>query len=287
MKMLMIGGTRFIGAHAAVRFHQAGHEVTVFHRGHNENPILPQVAHVRDPAGAWPITVFPTVLKQDWDVVVHMTAMGKADAQAAVRTFAGRTGRLLLISSLDVYRAYGRLTGAEPGPIEPAPLGEGAPLRSVLYPYRGLEASLGDWARDYDKVLAEAAIQAAPDLDWTILRLPKVYGPEDNADLGTIYGFARAARWRWTHGHVRNVAAAIETAAIHPRARNAVFNVGEASTPTMAERLANLPSRPGSPPEPPPFDFRQPLATDTAKIRRQLAYEDVVDERSAMAALAA
>lgn len=282
MKILMIGGTRFIGAHVVRRLHEAGAEVVVFHRGTSSNPILPEVEHVLDPSAEYPVTTFPDRLRRQWDVVIHMVAMGHADAEAAVRAFEGRAQRLLLISSCDVYRAYGRLTKSEPGPPDPVPLSEDAPLRSVLYPYRGMEAQLGAFARDYDKTLAEKAVQGARELDWTILRLAKVYGPEDNSDLSTVYGFAAATEWRWTHGYVENVAAAIATAATHPSARNEIFNVGEERTPTMGERLARLPARSGEPPDLPPFDYRQPLVIETTKIRRRLGYADVVDERLAM-----
>jgi nucleoside-diphosphate-sugar epimerase len=209
--------------------------------------------------------------------------MGQADADAAVRAFSGRAGRLVLVSSCDVYRAYGRLTKAEPGSPEAVPLREDAALRSVFYPYREMEHQLGAWARDYEKVLAERVLQDAVDLDWTILRLPKVYGLEDNGDLSTIYGFAAVPGWRWTHGHVRNVAAAIAMAACHERACKAIFNVGEENTPSMGERLRLLPAHSGKPPEPPPFDYRQPLVTDTTKIRKELGYADVIEERAGMA----
>lgn len=286
MKVLVIGGTRFIGAHVVRRLHDRGAEIAVLHRGSTTNPILPDVDHVVDPDAEYPITAFPQTVRRDWDVVVHMVAMGEKDARAAVETFSGRAGRLVLVSSCDVYRAYGRWTKTEPGPPEPVPLSEDVPLRSVFYPYRGMEAQIGAYAHDYEKVLVEKELQNATALDWTILRLPKVYGPEDNGDLGTVYGFAAVPNWRWTHGHVRNVAEAIATAALHPAARNAVFNVGEETTPTMGERLALLPKRPGEPPARPPFDFGQDLVTDTSRIRRELGYLDAVDERSAMIASA-
>ncbi len=145
-----------------------------------------------------------------------------------------------------------------------------------------MEAQFGAFARDYDKTLAEKAVQGARDVGWTILRLPKVYGLEDNGDLSTVYGFAAAPEWRWTHGHVENVAAAIATGAAHPEARNEIFNAGEELTPAMGERLARLPARRGEPPELPPFDYRQPLVIETTKIRRRLGYTDVIDERLAM-----
>lgn len=287
MNVLVIGGTRFIGAHAVRHLHEAGAAVTVLHRGTSTNPILPAVEHVTDPGAAYPVTAFPAAVRRDWDVVVHMVAMGEADAEAAVRTFSGRAGRFVLVSSSDVYRAYGRLTKAEPGLPEPAPLTEEAPLRSVLYPYRGMEAQIGAYARDYEKILAERAVQGAAGLDWTILRLAKVYGPEDNGDLASVHGFAAVPHWRWSHGHVRNVSAAVAGAARHPSARNAVFNVGEAHTPSMGERLARLPARRGDLPTPPPFDYAQDFVIDTSKIRRQLGHTDLLDEHSAMSGLVA
>ncbi len=282
LKVLVVGGTRFIGAHLVRQLYDAGAEVTVFHRGTTTNPILPDVEHVRDQRASYPITEFPVEVRRDWDVVVHMVAMGSADANAAVQTFSGRTQRMVVVSSSDVYRAYGRLIGLEPGLPDLVSLNEDAPLRSVFYPYRGREAKIGAYAHDYEKILVEQTVQNAKGFDWTILRLPKVYGPEDNGDLATVYGFSAVPDWRWTHGHVTNVAAAIAVAITHPLACNEIFNVGEAKTPTMGERLALLPIRTGTLPGPPPFNFDQPLVTDTMKIRRVLGFDDVVDESSAM-----
>jgi nucleoside-diphosphate-sugar epimerase len=213
-----------------------------------------------------------------------MVMMGEADGRAAAEAFAGRTGRMVMISSGDVYRAYGRLTGHEPGPLEPCPLREDAPLRETHFPYRAMAARLGAYAQDYEKILAERVTSAAP-TSCAILRLPKVYGPEDNGDLATIYGFASQPDWRWTHGHVENVARAIVLAATHPRARG-IFNVGEAQTPTMGERLARLPARRRPSPPPPPFNFAQDIVCDTGRIRTELGFSEIVSEAAAMRTLA-
>jgi nucleoside-diphosphate-sugar epimerase len=286
VRVLVIGGTRFIGAHTVRRLVAAGAEVTVLHRGQSESAALPvTVAHVRDPAAEYPITRFPAALiGRDWDVVVHMVMMGRADAQAACDAFAGQAGRMVMISSGDVYRAYGRLTGFEPGPVERTPLTEESLLRTRLYPYRAMAKQLGAYAQDYEKILAER-VTGETRTPSVILRLPKVYGPEDNASLATVYGFAAQPQWRWTHGHVGNVARAIELAATHPKA-SGIYNVGEAHTPTMGERLEQLPAAKESPAKPPPFDFAQDMAVDTTRIRTELGYADVVDEAEAMRALA-
>ena len=120
-------------------------------------------------------------------------------------------------------------------------LHEGSPLRSVLYPYRKRAKSVADWVYDYEKVLVERAILGHHELPGVILRLPKVYGRDNNADLATVYGFRKQPQWRWTHGYVENVAAAVVLAATHPAASGRIYNVGEASTPTVAERLVGLP----------------------------------------------
>ena len=83
------------------------------------------------------------------------------------------TKRVVAISSADVYRAYGRLHGSEPGATEPVPLTEDAPLRERLYPYRG---EFGGRLDDYDKIPVERAFSSEPDVRCTILRLPAVYG---------------------------------------------------------------------------------------------------------------
>jgi len=287
MKVLVIGGTRFIGAHLVTRLAAAGSNITVFHRGQSSNPILPNVRHVRHSAAEYPITFFPLeIASENWDIVVHMVLMGEADARSAVETFTGKTGRFVMVSSSDVYRAYGRLTRSEPGAPDPIPLGENAPLRESRYPYRGQEDQLGAFARDYEKILAERIVVGQDTLPWTILRLPKVYGREDNGDLATVYGFARAPEWRWTHGAVENVAVAIECAAKHAGGERGIFNVGEERTPTMAERLSNLPTSPEEPPALPPFDFTQDFVLDTRRLRNDLGFRDVVDEAEAMRSLA-
>lgn len=88
----------------------------------------------------------------------------------------------------------------------------------------------------------EREILGYRDLPGVVLRLPKVYGPGNNADLATVYAFRHHSKWRWTHGYVENVAAAIVLAAIHPAASGKIYNVGESPTPAVGERLAELPA---------------------------------------------
>jgi nucleoside-diphosphate-sugar epimerase len=274
--ILVIGGTKFIGPYVVEGLVSFGHNVTVYHRGEHE-PALPLgVRHVHSPAAAMPVESFaPELLEPAPDVVIHMIAMGERDSKAVVDTFRNRTGRLVALSSGDVYQAYGRFTGLEPGPPVPGLLTESSPLRTVLYPYRRHAQSPDDWIYSYDKILVEQIVLSEPLLRAVVLRLPKVYGPGENADLSTVYGFQHQPKWRWTHGYVENVAHAIILAALHPRAAG-IYNVGEEDTPTVAERLAHLP--PSSVPHASmPLNFEHDIAYDTGRIRRELDYKEPIE----------
>jgi len=277
MRVLMIGGTGFIGPYVARELHERGHEVTLFHRGEHESTLLPEVRHVRSADAGMPVTTFsPELLRREWEIVIHMIAMGEKDARAAIAAFQGRVRRLVALSSGDVYRAYGRFTGLETGEPEAGLLSEDSPLRSVLFPYRAQANSPHDLNYFYEKILVEREVLGRAELPATILRLPKVYGPGGNADLATIYGYRDHPAWRWTHGYVENVAAAIVLAALHPAAAKRIYNIGEAYTPTIAERLLSLPPVTMPAMKADGYDFRHDLAYDTTRIRRELGYVEPV-----------
>jgi nucleoside-diphosphate-sugar epimerase len=280
VRVLVIGGTGFIGAHIVRQIASHEHIVAVYHRGLTQAVLPDQVERITDSRSVVPIQHFPTAsFEFKPDVVILTMAMGAVDACAAVEAFAGRAGRIVLLSSGDVYRAYGRFTGIEAGPIQKGLLTEDAPLRSVLFPYRHKASSPEALEYWYEKILAERAVLNAPDLPGTVVRLPKVYGPGGNADLATVYRYSHHPDWRWTHGFVENVAAAVELAAIHPAAGGRVYNVGEAYTPTIGERLAWLPLSAVEPDLSSQFDFTQDIAYDTSRIRIELGYCEIVPEK--------
>jgi nucleoside-diphosphate-sugar epimerase len=283
VRVLFIGGTGFIGAHIVRQIARHDHAVAVYHRGLTQAVLPELVEHITDSRSVMPIQRFPAELFEfKPDVVILTVAMGAVDGRAAVEAFAGRAGRIVLLSSGDVYRAYGRFTGIEPGPIDKGLLTEDAPLRSILFPYRHKASSPEALEYWYEKIHAERAVLNAPDLPGTVLRLPKVYGPGGNEDLATVYRYRHHPNWRWTHGFVENVAAAVELAAIHPVAGGRIYNVGEAYTPTTAERLAWLPPSTIEPDLSSQFDFAQDIAYDTSRIRIELGYCEIVPEKEGL-----
>jgi nucleoside-diphosphate-sugar epimerase len=283
MRVLIIGGTGFIGQHVVRQMADQGHEVTIFHRGKTKAVFQAAVREFTDPGSILPITRFPEeLIHSSVDVVIHTMAMGLTDAKAAMEAFAGKAKRLVILSSGDVYRAYGRFNGSDPGPIEEGLLAEGSPLRTVLFPYRKQASSTDALQYWYDKILVEQTVLGSKTLPATVLRLPKVYGPGNNADLATVYRFRHHPNWRWTHGYVENVAAAIVLAASNPSTSGRVYNVGEKYTPTVAERLSWMPESEIEPDIDSHNNFAQNIAYDTTRIRRELAYEEKIPEDEAM-----
>jgi nucleoside-diphosphate-sugar epimerase len=277
MRILVIGGTGFIGSHVVRQMVEAGHTVLVFHRGQTEASLPQEVQHVRSGEAFSSVRDFPDeTLRFAPDVVVHMIAMSEQDAHAAMQTFRNHTGRIVTLSSGDVYLAYSRFTRFEPGPVEAMPLREDSPKRGILYPYRRKAASSEEMLYNYEKILVEREVLGDVSLPGTVLRLPKVYGPGGNADFATVRRYRHHAHWRWTHGYVENVAAAIVLVATHPKAGGKVFHMGEEATPTVERRLADLPYSDLPIDKSNSFDFRQDIVYDTQSIRRELGYCEIV-----------
>jgi nucleoside-diphosphate-sugar epimerase len=302
MRVLIIGGTRFIGPYVVRALVSNGHEVTIFHRGENEPPLPDNVRHVHSPTARFPILSFPQELVS-WkpEVVLHMVAMGERDAEAVVQTFKGVARRLVVPSSGDVYAAYGVLIGTETDVTPMHQLSEGSALRKTLYPYRKVAQGPEDWIYSYDKILVERVIMSYPELPSTILRLPAVYGPGDGRDRFSAY-IKRMddgrpailldethARWRWSHGYVENVAAGIVLAITDDRASGRIYNIGEEIVPTTFERAHQLAALAGwtgdiltLPRTALPahlrdvYNYSQDLAYDTDQIRNELGYKETV-----------
>jgi len=242
MRILIIGGTGFIGQDVYKFLSELGHEIILFNRG-APKPVGPScVAHIIGDLRRFYdfkntiIGLKPDLALED---MFHFSSM---DAQLIINTLRGVIKRIIAISGTDVYRAYGRLFGLEHGPIETGPLTENSPLRQNIFP--GMNG--------YDKLVVEQAIMSNPNIPGTILRLPPVYGPR--SQMHKIYFYLKRmddkrpyilmsrnlASWQWTHGYVENIAAAVGMAVTDERAAGRIYNLGEKEPVTMAEWIANI-----------------------------------------------
>ena len=305
-RILVIGGTIFIGPSVVRQLAQSGHEVAVFHRGQSEIALPDGVRHIHGDRATIgesrsEIAAFAP------EVVVDMRAMTEADACAVADAVRDIAKRYVVVSSMDVYRAYGRLHGSEPGPALAPPFDEDSALREKLYVYRDhAPASLAQhpaWLNDYDKILVERVALQDPELAGSVVRFPMVHGERDGqrrfyAIWRRIADGRRAilmstgfAGFRSSRTHVDNAAHAVALVATDDRAAGRVYNVGEPDALTFSEwasLIAQLLSwggqlvvRPSSDlPEhlrdERPGMWENHLVGDTSRIRRELGYREVV-----------
>lgn len=282
------------------RLNELGHEVVLFHRGRTQADLPTDVRHI---LGDRQNLADSTIEFERFapDVVLDMIPAAERDARDVMHTFKDIAGRVVGISSQDVYRAYGRLIHIEPGPIEPVPLTEDSPLRRRLYPYRESTKGQDHPGYDYEKILVERVYTSDPQMPGTILRLPMVYGPGDplhrlfeylkrmDDDRPAIVLEQGLAEWRWTKGYVENVAAAIALAVTDERATGRIYNLGERETLREAEwvrrlgrvtgwqgRIAVVPRDRLPDHMVPEEDTEQHILVDTSRIRGELGYREPV-----------
>lgn len=303
MRVLIIGGTAFIGPALVRQLVERGHEVAVFHRGQTRAELPAGVRCFlgdRHDLGAR-IGEFRQFRPA---VVVDMIAFTEADAVGLIEAFRGVAERAVVISSADVYRAYGRFIGIESGPAESTPLAEDAALRAVLYPYRSQAAGPDDFAYSYDKIPVERRALADVELPATVLRLPMVHGPGDthhrlwpyvsrmDAGRPAIVLDEKMARWKCPRGYVENVAAAIALAVETQRVGSRIYNVADAIAFTEADWIRQIGEVAGwrgevmiVPSGRIPLSYRvdQSLDTDTSRLRAELGHNETVSLKEAIA----
>ena len=289
MRVLVIGGTSFIGRYAVERIVRAGHEVTVFHRGKTDHLKLDAVRHIfgeRDDIMAHAEdlrAVRP-------DVVLDMIAHEAAHATTLLDVMKPVKPCFVVISSINIYAAFACLTKVETRAVSPTPLSEDAALRQV--------AISGD-----DKRAVEDAYLGC---SWgtTILRLPLVYGPGDPQHR--LYDLARRLHDGRAHiliesklsslilprDHVVNVAEAIVLAIEDVRSsNNRTFNVAEPKQCTERNWIESTAEAQGlttqvvtRPNDQLPKHLRHDLRTEhslevcTNRIRKELGYAEVIPQ---------
>lgn len=113
MKVLILGGTRFLGRHFATEVLLRKHELTLFNRGQSSPGLFAQ-ADQRQGDRDGSLEALET---GEWDLCIDTSAQAPHQVEATAKLLRERVGRYCLISTASVYRDSSR-----------APLLESAPL---------------------------------------------------------------------------------------------------------------------------------------------------------------
>ena len=289
MRILVLGGTKFIGPHVVRGLVERAHDVTMFHRGQTEADLPAVVRHVHGDFANFSEHVAPLRALEP-EVVLDMVPFREEDVQR-LKSFKSVARRVVTISSGDVYRAFGRIWRTEPGPPDPVPLTEDSPLREKL----------SNAGLDYNKTAVEHGLLEDRDLVSTIIRAPATYGPCDpqhrlfqyikrmNDKRPVILLEQSMAQWRWARGYVEDVAQAIVLAATDERAAGRIYNVAAPEALSEEEWVREIGNVLGwrgevvsAPMDKLPvsfrhqFDLTQQYAVDSTRIRRELGYAEII-----------
>jgi len=285
MRIVVLGGTGFVGRWIVRELSEHGHDVCVVHRGVTEPEPVPSGAHVHGSRAEFE-DLWPQILKYSPASLVDVAPYSSQDAQQVLRAVP-KGIRLLALSSMDVYRASGALHGH--ASEDAVPLDESAPLREDRFIYR----DTGNPADDYEKLDVEEEYLRR---GATILRLPMIYGEHDRTRREEfILRRCRAQRASipiglgsllWSRGYVRDIARAVRLA-LETDPAGEIFNVCESRTCTMAQWARQIARAAGwqgefvrVPDEALPPDlsltgsFGQHLLFDSSKARRMLGWTE-------------
>jgi len=253
----------------------------------------------------WPGAICDIVSANQIDVVIDVLAMTLEETQPLIERLEDHVGQYVMLSSGDVYRNYELLHRRADGTPNQAGADEKSALRTTRFPYRSSpRRSVDDpdnYLDDYDKIPIEEAIHRLT-TDWTIVRLPMVYGPGDRqrrfrwamghmaATRDPLTLPQRWADWTTTYGYVDDVAAGIALTCGNPEAAKATFNIGEEQQVNQlrwASRIAGVMGWEGEimiseQPDSPiaqrsrGIDLAVPFRIDSSAIRRTLGFAEAI-----------
>ena len=170
MRILIIGGTRFVGRHIADAALTAGHDVALLHRGRSGAELFPSATHLiadrNDDLGVLAGT--------EWDATIDVSAYLPGQVDALAEALSLGAGHYVYISSVSVY-----LPPERPG------YDESAPVREL--PPGPLPETVTDENYGALKVACERAAIEHFGLSTLVLRPTYVIGPWDRSGRFTYW----------------------------------------------------------------------------------------------------
>jgi len=235
MRVLVLGGSGYVGHRVTERLVARGDEVAVVSRGNLHPAVLESVEHIqldrKDRAA------FEAAFRDRYyDAVIDNIAYDREDADSAIRALRGRIGQYLYTSTMAVYDGS-RMDRPvrESDDVVTHMLTEAEVSGSALHPNPARALTYTNGKRQVELAFQDAS----HDFPYTALRAPIVVGPDDRTQR--IWWFVQRIQDGgpliypdWGHGRVFQVvyaddlAAAFLSALGNPAAYNKAFNIAQA-----------------------------------------------------------
>ncbi len=168
MKILVIGGTRYMGRHAVHKLLERGDNVTLFSRGNTKPDWWDQISHIE--GDRTETDDFHRKLQgKTFDAVLDTQAFKMEHVEQAIQTFEGNVGRYLFVSTGSVYQDN-KLDYVSHCPFKESDV----EWSDLDYTYPEGEDPYGVGKRHCEKWLQENS-----SVPYTIVRIPAIMGPED------------------------------------------------------------------------------------------------------------
>jgi len=165
MRLLILGGSLFLGRALAAAVLARGERLTLFNRGRTNPDLFPQVEHLRGDR-----TVDLSALDgRRWDVVIDTCGFLPEVVRRSAEALAGAVEQYVFISTLAAY-----------ADVTPLNVDESAPLAAVADPGRPEQTAETYGAR---KALCEQAAERAMPGRVLVVRPGLIVGPHDTTDV--------------------------------------------------------------------------------------------------------
>lgn len=176
MRVLILGGTQFLGRHLAAAALAQGHSVTLFNRGSKSEGLFPDAEHLRgDRDGD-----LSALSGRTWDIAIDTSGYVPRVVRASVQLLAGAVEHYTFVSSISVYAGW----------PEASRIDEDAPVGTLSD--STIEEVNGETYGPLKALCEQAALETLPG-QTLIVRPGLIVGPYDPTDRFS-YWPARVAR---------------------------------------------------------------------------------------------
>jgi len=167
MKLLVLGGTKFLGRHAVDAALAGGHEVTIFTRGQTNPELFPEVERLQGNRDG----DLDALRVGSWDGVVDTSGYVPRIVRQSAELLHDRVGRYVFVSSISVYDDF----SAPPSEASPVAKLEDPATEEVMEHYGALKAA------------CEQVVEAIYGERSARVRAGLIVGPHDPTDRFTYW----------------------------------------------------------------------------------------------------